>query len=324
MKKVVKVVAIVVGALVAVAAGVFVWASIATNRSANRTFETHIADFPIPFPLDDAEAAALGLTGPARDVEARTRAIARGEHLVTARYACRECHGQNFGGGVMVDNPLLGHFLAPNLTLGKGSRTANFTAHDWDRIVRHGVRGDGHPAVMPSGDFKGMSDQELSDIVTLIRAQDPVDNVVPQSSLGPVGKMLVATGRLKYEAEALASITEHPQRPPAEAASVEFGKHLANVCSGCHGADLSGGPIVGGDPSWPPARNLTPDATGLKGWTYEQFVAAISDGKRPDGTMLRAPMSTVVPPIARSMHDTERRALWVYLQTVPPVSKKID
>ncbi len=324
MKTVLKIVGVLVAVVLVAAAGFYGWASMTTSRQIARTFETHTADFPIPFPLDEAEAASRGLTGDALAAESRARAMERADHLLSARYGCRECHGRNFGGGVMVDDAMLGHFLAPNLTLGKGSRTANFTAHDWDRIVRHGVRGDGHGAVMPSDDFKNMSDQELSDIVTFIRAQPAVDNVVPASTFGPVGKVLVAIGQLKYPADTLAANTVHPLLPPVEAPSVEFGKHLANVCTGCHGPDLSGGPIVGGDPSWPPARNLTPDATGLKGWTYEQFVTAISEGKRPDGSGLRAPMSAVVPPMARNMRDVEKQALWAYLQSVPAVAKKIE
>lgn len=324
MKAVLKIVGALVAVLLVAAGGFYVWASMTTSRLAARTFETHTADFPIPFPIDDAEAASLGLTGDALQAAARSRAIERADHLLAARYGCRECHGKNFGGGVMVDDAMLGHFLAPNLTLGKGSRTATFTARDWDRIVRHGVRGDGHGAVMPSNDFQNMSDQELSDIVTFIRAQPAVDNTVPASTFGPVGKVLVAIGKLRYPADTLAANAVHPVRPPAEEASAEFGKHLANVCSGCHGPDLSGGPIVGGDPSWPPARNLTPDATGLKGWTYAQFVTALEDGKRPDGSGLRAPMSAVVPPMAKNMRDVEKQALWAYLQSVPPVSKLID
>jgi mono/diheme cytochrome c family protein len=324
MKTVLKIVGVLVAVVFVAAAGLYVWASMATSRQAARTFETHTADFPIPFPIDDEEAASLDLTGDALQAAARSRAIERAEHLLSARYGCRECHGQNFGGGVMVDSAMLGRFLAPNITLGKGTRTANFTARDWDRIVRHGVKGDGHGAVMPSTDFQNMSDQELSDIVTFIRAQPNVDNTVPAPTFGPVGRVLVATGQLRFPADTLAANTGHPVKPPAEEASAEFGKHLANVCTGCHGPDLSGGPILGGDPSWPPARNLTPDATGLQGWTYEQFVTAIADGKRPDGTGLRAPMSSVVPPMAKNMRDVERRALWAYLQSIPAVAKKID
>jgi mono/diheme cytochrome c family protein len=95
------------------------------------------------------------------------------------------------------------------------------------------------------------------------------------------------------------------------------------VCLGCHGPDLSGGPIKGGDPAWPPARNLTPDATGLKGWTYDQFVTVLTKAQRPDGTALRVPMSLITS-YGQKMTDTERQALWAYLQSIPPVTKTID
>ena len=113
----------------------------------------------------------------------------------------------------------------------------------------------------------------------------------------------------------------HPVHPPAAEVSVEFGRHLAGVCTGCHGRDLAGGPVAGGDPSWVPARNLTPHATGLGDWSYEQFVAAMREGRRPDGTVLRVPMTLMVP-YAQRMTDVEMEALWRYLRSVPAVSSQ--
>jgi len=319
-----KIVGVLVLLIILLAVGVYVWAGMTTDRLRAQTFETHSVTFPIPFPLDPAEVSAMGLTDDAARQLAQQRAIERGKHLVAARYTCTACHGQNFGGGVMVDAFPIGHLLAPNLTLGTGSRTADFQPRDWDRIVRHGVLRDGHPAVMPAEDFQSMSDEELSDIISYIRSLPPVNNTVPRSTFGPVGKILVATGQMKFAASVIPNhFSPHPIGPPDAAVSAEFGKHLASVCLGCHGPDLSGGPIKGGDPAWPPARNLTPDPTGLKGWTYDQFVTAFTKGQRPDGTMLRAPMSLVTA-YGQKMTDVERQALWAYLQSLPPVSKKIE
>jgi len=324
MKNVLKGVGIAIAILVLLAAGVYVWASITTRRVLAQTFETHMVGFPIPFPIDAAEVSAMGLTEDAARSLALKRAVERGQHLVTARYTCTSCHGTNFGGGVMVDAFPLGRLLGPNLTLGAGSRTADWKPQDWDRIVRHAVLRDGHGAVMPSEDFQHMSDQELSDIICYIRSLPPVDNTVPKSTFGPVGRVLVATGKMRLAASMISShTTPHQVRPPEEAASAEFGKHLASVCMGCHGPDFSGGPIAGGDPSWPPARNLTPHSTGLKEWTYDQFVAALAKGQRPDGSALRAPM-TLMTSYGQSMKDVERRALWAYLQSLPPISKTVS
>jgi mono/diheme cytochrome c family protein len=324
IKKLLKIVGVLFTLLVLAGAGIYAWATIVTNRLQAQTFETHLVDFPIPFPIDPAEVSAMGLTEDAARLLAQKRAVERGQHLVTARYTCTSCHGANFGGGVMVDAFPIGSLLAPNLTLGTGSRTADFKPQDWDRIVRHAVLRDGHPAVMPSDDFQHVSDQELSDIISYIRSLPPVDNTVPRSTFGPLGKVLVATGKIRFSASLITSHTApHPVRPPDEAVSAEFGKHLASVCVGCHGPDFSGGPIAGGDPSWPPARNLTPDVTGLKSWTYDQFVTALARSQRPDGSALRAPM-TLMASYGQSMKDVERQALWAYLQSLPPISKSVQ
>lgn len=315
--------AIVVLALVIVS-GVYLWASISTSRAQSRIYETHSVDFPVPFPLDPAEVTALGLAPDAATKVALERAIERGRHLVNARYACIACHDANFGGGVMVDAFPIGSFLAPNVTLGTGTRTKDYTPRDWDRIVRHGVLPDGRPAVMPSEDFQLMSDQELSDMVAYVRSLPAVDKTVAPSSFGPLGKFLAATGQMHFSASVIPNHdAPHRVLPPPAEVSVEFGKHLAGVCTGCHKPDFSGGPITGGDPGWPPARNLTPDATGLAGWTYEQFDTAIRTGRRPDGTGLRLPMVLVLP-FMNNATDTERRALWAYLQTLPPVVNAVE
>jgi mono/diheme cytochrome c family protein len=316
----------VVGALVVVvllaAAGFYVWAAIAVDRARSRTFDVHRVAFPVPFPLSDEETARRGVSGDEAAAVARQQAVERGQHLVESRYVCIECHGRNFGGGVVIDSAVIGRLFGPNLTEGTGSRTLNYQVADWDRMVRHGVRPDGTPGMMPSEDFQRMSDEELSDIISYIRSMPPVNNEVAPVSLGPLGTVLMATGQLRLSADVIASHqSPHERFPPDAEVSPAFGQHLAGVCVGCHREDLAGGPIAGGDPSWVPAANLTPHATGLGGWTYEQFVTALHEGRRPDGTALREPM-TLVLPYAANMTDIELRALWAYLQSVPPVPSR--
>jgi len=45
------------------------------------------------------------------------------------------------------------------------------------------------------------------------------------------------------------------------------------------------------------------------------------EGKRPDGGMLRAPMSSVVR-YGKNMTGVEMEALWNYLQSLPPVPSR--
>ncbi len=391
MKKALKWIGIVVVVLLVAAGGFYGWASSKTSSLRDRIVEAHDVDFPVPFPLTQAEIAQIrreriaeletetvanveetegdGETATetetdsetetatetetetetdaegetATDVEGETqaevapepevdpmegvdleaialeRAIARGEHLVKARYACVECHGQNFGGGEMINDPAFAVILGPNLTTGEGGRTADYTVADWDHSVRHGVLPSGHPSSMPADDYQLMSDQELSDIIAYLRTVPPVDNDVPRPEMGPVGTVLTALGKLPFAYDLIHDHDgTHAERPPETAPTAEFGQHLAGVCTGCHRQTLNGGPIPVGPPDWIPARNLTPHAEGLADWEYDDFVTALRELRRPDGTELRYPM-TLIQPYAAEMTDVELQALWAYLQSVEPM-----
>lgn len=297
MKKVLKGAAVACAGLALSALLVVTVAGAKASSRLSRKFETHHVDLPLPAAADAA-------------------AVARGRHLVEARYGCNACHGQSLGGGVMLDDAKIGKILGPNLTRGQGSRTTSYTMADWDRIVRHGVKPDGAAALMPSDDFFMMSDEELSDIVAYVRSVPAIDAQVPAPSLGPIGKVLLAVGKLPLSAEHQPTHA-HPQRPPEAADSAEFGAHLAAVCTSCHGKSLVGGPMAFGPPEWPAAANLTPHAAGLGSWSYDDFERALTQGVAKDGHQLREPMSGVVAG-TKSMSPTERRALWTYLRTVPP------
>ena len=106
-------------------AGFYGWASITATRVLARSFAPHAIDFLIPFLLDDEDLRQMGLTTDEGDLVATQLAFERGQHLVEARYGCLECHGGDLSGGVMMDDPLLGRMLGPNLTGGRGTRTTD-------------------------------------------------------------------------------------------------------------------------------------------------------------------------------------------------------
>jgi mono/diheme cytochrome c family protein len=325
--------------LVAIAGvGGYVWATSARDAVLGKIWTLpHQADFPIPFPLSDAELDELTAhqvvvenrqgvvttsiatadpaapAAPGLDVAAiaRDRAIARGKHLVESRLGCAECHGPNFAGGTMIDAPAMGTLKGPNIT--SGGVTKGWGAADWDRIVRHGLMEDGHAAIMPAEDFAMLSDRELSDVITYIQSVPPSEAVIPAPNYGPVFTVLLAAGQIHPAAYVIDHTATPPRFPPDDAANAEYGHHLAQSCSGCHGHDLNGGPIKGGDPSWPPAANLTP--AGLQGWTFADFDQALRHGQKKEGGAIRKPM----PWQGYShMTDTEAQAIWAYLQTLPP------
>src|SRR5690606_10463369 len=112
---------------------------------------------------------------------------------------------------------------------------------------------------------------------------------------------------------------DHPNVNPQSVepgVTVEYGRYVANGCIGCHGPNLSGGKIAVGPPNWPDAANLTPPPDGhVAKWTEADFMRAIREAKRPDGSEL----NPVMPRVFAHMDDTELKAIWKYLETLPAV-----
>lgn len=332
LKKIFKVLGIALLLIVVAALAAYAWAFSTANRKYQQHWAIHESSFPIPWALADSEVAELRqqrfllgapakvpLSGVNLDSVALARAIARGEHLVQSRVGCFGCHGDDFGGHVVVNVPVVGYWAAPNLTSGEGGVTRGFDATDWDRVVRHGVRHDGRSSSMPSDDFKNLSDHELSDIVTYIRSRPPVNRDVGHVRFGPVFVFLTATDPKALPAFVIDHQKPHDVEPPAEDSTVALGDHIAQVCRGCHGPNLSGGKVQG-DPNLPIVANITPHESGIKTWAEADFVRAMREGKRPDGTAI----NTAMPWQAfGKMKDVELAALWAYLRTVPPAPKGV-
>lgn len=264
--------------------------------------------------LDETYAIALS------PVEARSDsgAVARGAHLAVIR-GCADCHGDGLGGQPFIEDPAIGRLYASNLTSGVGGVGATYTDEDWDRAVRHGVGPDGRGLLfMPSQEFHGVSDDDLADLIAYIRSVPPVDNVLPANAVGPVGRVLYLTGNFPLVPAELID-HERPRAPtPPAGPTAEYGAYLAATCTGCHGRNFAGGAIPGMPPGTPTPTNLTPDeATGLGAWTEADFVRALREGVRPDGSAIDPFMPVRM---TKHMTDEEIIAIWRYLQTLEPVA----
>jgi len=170
---------------------------------------------------------------------------------------------------------------------------------------------------MPTTEFVNLSDHELSDIVAYIQSRPPVDRTMKPTGIGPVFSFVVGFGSDALPAFGIDHQRPHPVEPPVESASVELGSHIAQVCRGCHGEHLSGGKVAG-DPNMPIVANITPHETGLKGWTEADFMRALREGKRKDGTDILPQMPWKA---YGQMNDVELKALWAFLRTVPAMAK---
>ncbi|HEX9174368.1 MAG TPA: c-type cytochrome [Telluria sp.] len=241
--------------------------------------------------------------------------IERGRYLYNTR-GCMECHGANGAGKTMIKDG--GMFVvAPNITAGNNGVTGGYKVEDWVRTVRHGVKPNGNPLMMmPSDDYNRLTDDDMASLVAYLQQMPPVDGARALIDVPVPIKVLYAFGVIKDAAEKI----DHslPSATPVPAGiTLEHGAYVAYSCIGCHGERLSGGKIPGGAPTWPAASNLTPGkgSAMTRYPTPELFMTMLRSGHRPDGTRI----SPVMPfDSLAQMNDTDLRALYVYLKTVPP------
>lgn len=244
-------------------------------------------------------------------------AIDRGKHIVQSIGGCTACHGANLAGGLTEEIGPLGKLTYPNITSGKGGRLESYSDEELNRLLRHGVKRDGTSAMMmPAFEWEWWPAKDRLAVIAYLRTVPKVDGQPGVVEVGTMGKVLDRLGHIPFDSARRVNHTELAPAPePAETA--EYGKLLAIGCRGCHGeAHMAGGKIPGSPPDMPIPLNLTPHETGLKGWTYDDFVKVIETGVRKNGQPLKPFMPVIV---LRNMNTTERKALWAYLSSLPPV-----
>ena len=284
-------VGIIIGLLLVALLGVYIASSVRMNK----TYQVQPA--PVTIPTDQA-------------------AVAEGKRQYLT-HGCIDCHGTDGSGKMVIDDSLVGHVNGANLTPGQGGIGQTFTDIDWVRAIRHGIAPDGRPLiVMPSKEYYSINDADLGALIAYLKSLPPVDQVPPPTKIGPLGRVLLV-GNIAPVLPA-EQIDHEAPRPVAAAKgpTAEYGHYLAQTCMGCHGENLSGGPIPGLPPDPPYPQNLTPDPeTGLGKWDQTDFAKVIREGQRPDGTAVNP--EKMPWPAFQHLTDEELAALWLYLQAIP-------
>lgn len=240
--------------------------------------------------------------------------IARGQHIAKI-HMCQQCHMDNLSGQT-AGTPVMIILSVPNLTAGAGGVGAINTDEDWLRAIRHGVGHDGRGLVlMPSRIWYALSDEDLGDLIAYLKSLPSVDNELPPTDLGPLGRVMLALGQLPPEIEPNVITIDHdaprPVAPPPDV-TVEYGKYLANTCTLCHGENFNGQTVREGGNMYV-APNLTPGGE-MGFWSEEQFIATMRTGVTPGGH----PLSQFMPwKYFGQMTDGELKAVWMYLQSLP-------
>ncbi|MBS0359264.1 MAG: c-type cytochrome [Proteobacteria bacterium] len=113
----------------------------------------------------------------------------------------------------------------------------------------------------------------------------------------------------------------------SDAKLIKRGEYLAKAgdCLACHtNLEKNGAPFAGGLPLATPfgtfySPNITPDKeTGIGNWTEKDFIRAMHDGRRPDGSNY----FPVFPYLYfNKISEDDLRAIWAYMKAIPPVKQ---
>jgi cytochrome c553 len=238
--------------------------------------------------------------------------ISLGAHVAAIK-GCNDCHGKDFGGNIVIDDPGLGLVAAPNITSGKGgliSRHGSYTDEDYIRAIRHGVGKNGKTLrLMPSYEYNPLSKKDLTALIAYLKTRPAVNKEMPAINLKPVGYVLTQLNKIPM---VVAEKIDHT-KPIAEdvhpEVTVSYGKYLAVSCTGCHGENFRGGDaIIPGSPNVP---NITGKGSLAK-WTESQFIQTLRTGVTPEGKKLDP---KYMPwPMAKEFTETEIKSLYLFLK----------
>lgn len=265
--------------------------------------------------------------------------IERGRYLVEGPAHCGECHGavdppaaSRLGrpliGGMEFVLPV-GTFRVPNITPDPETGIGAVEDRALARMIRYGVKPDGHGA-LPFMPYADLCDDDLTAIISYLRVQKPVRHVVPPHDINALGRVVQA---FVLEPKGPSGPIRQSFAPEATAAYGEYLTHNVGNCVMCHSkvdkrTGAFAGPKFGGGAEHDAfdnaqkkyvSPNLTPDVRWgwLNGWSEDAFVARFKGGRiHADSPM---PWESF-----QRMTDTDLRAIYRYLQTLPPAATGPD
>lgn len=319
MKKILKILKWTAIAVVVLVAGFYLFVQLAGNKK-----------FDAPYP--DIQASS------------DSAIIARGKYLAYGPAHCASCHmpmdkfkdvenglRPPLSGGWEESVPGFGTFRAPNLTPDMETGIGKRTDAELARSIRYMVNHEGR-ILFPFMATQGMSDADLTAVISFLRSQSPVNHKVEPTKPGFLAKALVAFGLFKPEGP-----KEQPPKMVQADSTAQYGEYLAyhiGNCKGCHTEmDMNTGEFIGkdfaGKGMFPPnfmsqgysfmSPNLTPDEkTGVMvNWSESDFIERFRAGRLHEGSPM--PWGAF-----SRMHDTDLKALYRFFISLEPTRNKVD
>ncbi len=228
------------------------------------------------------------------------RALAQGKRLYQ-RLGCVDCHGED-GAGVSGPGGVLPTNLQKPWTFKGGAEPVDIALR-----VLAGIEGTDMHGLVTEG-LRADQLYALSDYVLSLRQHVDLRAAAAHQATAPPGadEPLLARG----------------QRLVQLAGCAECHTPIDNRGHVMHAYDMAGGRRIDVKPfRTVVSSNLTPHATGLGGWTEEQFATALRTGQTPGSRQLDA---WAMPwPHYAAMTDADVRAVFHYLRSLRPVDNTI-
>jgi len=270
---------------------------------------------------------------PAITASTDSAVIARGHYIVRMAGPCAGCHGDMkqiealragaevpLSGGLTIDIPP-GKFHIPNITSDMETGIGRIPDSLIARALRFGVKHDGRP-LLPFMEFQGLSDEDLTAVISYLRTQAPVVHPIPAHEPNLLGRMVLATVLSKP----VGPVTPPPAVSP-RGATVENGRYLVenvSLCGSCHTQrDPASGVFTGH--RFAGSTGMVDDFTPTRTWsppnittggklgqlTEDQFVARIHSGRVIPGSPM--PWQNFM-----RMNDEDLRAIYKFITSMPP------
>lgn len=274
-----------------------------------------------------------------RKFEPTPERLARGRYLANAVMGCTDCHSDHDfkapgapalearlgAGAIFPAAGLPGTVIAPNLTPDRETGAGNWSDDQLARALREGVGHDGRALfpLMPYGEYRVLSDEDLASVVVYLRSLPPVRNPLPRTEIiFPV----------KYLIRNVPQPLTGPVPPPDSSSPVKRGEYLVRIaaCAQCHSPQIRGQRIPGlafaggfefqGPLPTVTSANITPDASGIAYYDESLFVQVMRTGQ------VRARELSAVMPwmVYKNMTDDDLKAVFAYLRTLNPIRHRVD
>lgn len=246
---------------------------------------------------------------------------------------CNHCHMSKTGkleGKFVGAADGLGDIYPPNITQHPTYGIASYTDGELFYLLRTGIKRDGKLAFPMMFRSLHMADEDIYNVIAYLRSDDP--SVQPSEAVHPPFPSNFLVKMLNTLVFEPLPYSGQPVPVPAKEDKIAYGKYLVDgkfICFDCHSPSFetnnhihpeqSAGYLQGGAPMYMEgmkdtiySANITMDPdSGIGTWTEEEFITALTTGRKPDGTLTRYPMLPYT-----FMDSTEASAIYAYLQSI--------